>query len=237
MRVVTKSCLVVVIALAILLSVSLVGTWLGFRFLGDDETQAVYHAKIELFARHGPEIIEATPFLLERSTQVIRVETDKNGAVATMSVLITEEGGTHQYSLELNEGRYLVTDLSTGRQTDRPSIPPVDPSGLVQPPTVEERLRALEGAGLKHVGDTLWRDQTIAIYEASGPFVGQATKPTPDQLILPVVYDLSPVAQRVGLYLDLETGIAVKTYRYAVDADGNETLIQSLHVHYVEKED
>ena len=134
-----------------------------------------------------------------------------------------------------NTGTQFVPNTgvqSEGRNTPGTSVP-----DSMQPPGPIDISTRLESAGLTRGSQIVWRGSNVVVYEAVGPFIGQLSAPEPNGLIgLPVVYDLSPVSQRAGVYVDTTTNRVVRTYRYAIDSSGDETLIESLDILSIEKE-
>ena len=189
-----------------------------------------YRITVQRFKRHGPETIERTPFQLESSSQVISYQVTGGGALDDVSVSVRSDGGN--YLLELNGNRYNITDQTTNTRSEGPTIPA---SSLARSTSSVDLPTALESAGLTRGSERVWRGRNVVVYEAVGPIVGQLNRPQANEAVgLPVVYDLAPVSQRAGVYVDTETGLAIRTYRYAVDARGNETLIESLEVLSIE---
>ena len=132
-----------------------------------------------------------------------------------------------------------MTDLTTGTQSEGPTVPESSISiGKLPREAAMDLVGELERAGMTRVSESVWRERNVAIYEAVGPIVGQLSRPELNGPIgFPVVYDLAPVSQRAGVYLDIATGIAIRTYRYAIDSSGDETLIESLEVLSIARED
>lgn len=230
----------------VLLTAVIIGTMLGFTNTSEPSGQyyfgsdpGAYQITVERFKRHGPEVIEKAPFQLERSTLVCRFRIEGDGSVADVSTSVTSKDGSSRYLMELEGNQYIITDLTTGVQSEGDSVPA---SSLIPSPKSLERadlITNLERGGLTRVSEAVWRGQNVLIYEAQGgPIVGQLSKPDPNVGFgFHVIYDLAPVSQKVGAYLDTATGIVIRTYRYAIDSSGNETLIESFEVLSIVRED
>ena len=192
---------------------------------------------MERFKRHGPEIIERTPFQLESSNQVLKYTIEDDGSLTGLSHSIKSSDESNDYLLELVGSQYTVTDVKTGVQSEGPKIPETSLSVLTQPVGSTDLSSKLESAGLTRGSETVWRGSNVVVYEAVGPIIGQLSTPEPNGVVgLPVVYDLSPVSQRAGVYVDAATNKVVRTYRYVIDSSGDETLIESLDILSIEKE-
>ena len=196
-----------------------------------------YTVTVERFKRHGPETPAVGPFQLENLTQVVRYRINESAGITDVSMTISSDEGN--FRLDLNDGQYVITDLDSNTQSPGPTIPQGSLSLPAQPEGHESLTSALESAGMTRVEESAtWRSRHVAVYEDFGSIVGQLNMPGEGEpLGLPVMYDLSPVTQRAGVYVDTETDIAVYGYRYAVDAGGNETLIESFAITSIERED
>ena len=211
----------------VLLTAVIIGTMLGFTNTSEPSGQyyfgsdpGAYTITVQRFKRHGPEVMERAPFQLERSTLVYSSRIEDDGSVADVSTSVASRDGSSRYLMELEGNQYIITDLTTGVRSDGPNIPP---SSFLTSPESRERadlIANLERGGLTRVSEAVWRGQNVLIYEAQGgPIVGQLSKPDPNVGFgFPVIYDLAPVSQRVGSYVDAATGITIRTYRYAIDS-------------------
>ncbi len=229
----------------VLLTAVIIGTMLGFTntsepsgeyYFGSDP--GAYQITVERFKRHGLEVIEKAPFQLERSTLVYRFRIEGDGSVADVSTSVASKDGSSRYLLELKGTQYTVTNLTTGVQSEGDSVPASSLIPSMQPHGPSDWSAELERIGLIRVSEAVWRGRNVAIYEAQGPIVRQLSKPDPNVGFgFHIIYDLAPVSQRVGQYVDAATGITIRTYRYAIDSSGNETLIESFDVHSIVRED
>ena len=126
---------------------------------------------------------------------------------------------------------------NTGVQPEGRNTPETSAPGSTPPAGSTDLSAKLASAGLTRGSEIVWLERNVVVYEAVGPFIGQLSAPEPNGVIgLPVAYDLSPVSQRAGVYVDTATNRVVRTYRYAIDSSGNETLIESLDILSIEKE-
>ena len=233
---------IALLGLAILIGAVLIGASLGFATAIEPRSEAsdvysvsrdagTYSVTMERFKRHGPEILERTPFQLENSTQVFKYRIQDDGSPVGLSHSIKSSDESNEYLLELAGSQYTVTDLKTGVQSEGPKIPETSISAPAQPPGPIDVSAKLESAGLTRGSEMVWNGRNVVIYEAVEPIIGQQGMPGSDGVVgLPVVYDLSPVSQRAGVYIDTATGMVVRTYRYAIDSSGDETLIESLEI-------
>ena len=201
------------------------------KVISDEQGPGVYSITIDRFKRHGPETIAVVnPFMLERFTQEIRYTVEQDGVMSDVIVSIFGADGTSLYRLESAGGQYTVTDMETGLQTTEPGAP----IGGVQDPMAEsgstELAATLTAAGYTLGSTGTWRGREVEVYESVGPALGQLSKPTPEFIGLPVVYDLAPVSERVEMTLDSTTGNPLRMYRYAIDERGKETVIESMEI-------
>ena len=233
--------------LAILIGAVLIGASLGFATTTEPTSEAsdgytvgssggTYSITMERFTRHGPETIERTPFQLESSTQVIRYTIEEDRSLTGVSHSIKSSDESNDYLLELVGSQYTVTDVKTGIQSEGPKVPETSLSLSTQTVESTDLTATLESAGLTRGLEMVWRGRNVVVYEATGPIIGQLSAPEPNGVVgLPVVHDLSPVSQRAGIYVDTATNRVVRTYRYATDSSGDETLIESLDILSIEK--
>ena len=236
------------IATAVVLSVVLAAVSFGFApgreaknpAAGEHESLedgGVYVVKTKTYKRHGTLSIEEKPFQLERSKETVEYTVDGEGRITGVSQSIKSDDESKSFLLELTGNRYSVTDLKTGDKSLGARVPDKTWTFSDQSPSLSETTTMLEGGGMSLVAETTWMGREILVYEAIAPFVGQTTAPEDGGVIgLPVVYDLSPVSQRAGAYVDVATARVVRSYRYAIDAAGVETLVESFELLSIEKE-
>ena len=233
--------------LAILIGAVLIGATLGFATTTEptsetSEGYAVgssggsYTITMERFTRHGPETIERAPFQLESSTQVLRYTIEEDRSLSGVSHSIKSSDEDNDYMLELVGSQYTVTDVKTGIQSQGPKVPESSLSLPTQTLELTDMTATLESAGLTRGSEMVWQGRNVVVFESTGPIIGQLSAPEPNGVVgLPVIHDLSPVSQRAGVYVDPATDRVVRTYRYAIDSSGDETLIESLDIVSTEK--
>ena len=195
-----------------------------------------YSITLDQFKRHGPHEIERNPFQLEEFKQVLSYTVAPDTSISEVSVSITSKDEASEYRLDLSGDRYMITDLVNGTTSDGPTVSTssLTPPGRVS--AVSNLPAVLEQAGYSLISTIPWNGRSVDVYEVTGSIVGQLQRPESNGPIgLPVIYDLAPSQQRAGIYVDTAAGVAIRSYRYAIDTDGNETLIESFEVQSIER--
>jgi hypothetical protein len=136
---------------------------------------------------------------------------------------ISDADGNVLYTLRSPEGdRFAIEDHRANSVVPGPAIPqhPIEPGsvGLVSRP---------DWTGWDELGRGRFNGRDITRLSRTAIFTADISAPTSGTR-LPVLFDLEPVAERVELQVDDQTGSALTFSRYIIEGDGREVLVERM---------
>ena len=191
----------------------------------------IYHMQIEQYSRHGPlrGTIEASPEVLFDKEQTVldaRWRTLDDGQRADFVQTVRTLEGEILYTLRDGaDGNVTVTDHRNHDYVSSVKNPVLSDTALTSI-GFEAQQAALVNAGFKQNLSVNLRGREAAVFEMVAPLASQAS-PRSGSVRFPVYYDLDATRQRILLYVDIETGLVIKSDRYALQDAVPETLIHS----------